>query len=41
MKVGGKCAIIVPANLAYGNAGADKVPSNAIILIEFEGTKVK
>ncbi len=41
MKVGGKRSIIIPADLAYGTSGTETVPPGAILLLEFEVTKIR
>ena len=36
MKVGGSRQLIIPASLAYGNAGAGQIPPNAVIVFTVE-----
>lgn len=41
MRVGGKRRIVTPPNLAYGSAGAGKIPPNAVLVFEMEVTDVE
>jgi FKBP-type peptidyl-prolyl cis-trans isomerase len=42
MKVGGKCTLVVPSDLAYGDAGSgDTIPPGATLKFEVELFKVE
>jgi FKBP-type peptidyl-prolyl cis-trans isomerase len=40
LRVGGKCTLIIPPELGYGDRGQGSIPSNSILLFDIEVTKI-